>query len=152
MTTGNITVQRDKPQQSSMQPRQFMRSLFSWDPFFESATEQIVAAFDVKDTPEAFVFKADVPGIKDSDIQVQFRGNRLTVSGKRESEERKQQEKYYTYERSYGSFARTFTLPETADVDKASADMKNGVLTITVPKKASERPRNVAIKSETKTS
>ena len=159
MATGNITVQHDRPQQQGMQRQQqqqprgdFIRALLSWDPFREMAPAfggGFNVAFDVKDTPDAFVFQADVPGLKEKDVQIQCLGNRVTVSGKRESEQEKKEETYYTYERSYGSFARTFTLPESADVDKASAELKDGVLTLTIPKKPSEKPRNVQIKGGT---
>lgn len=152
MATGNITVQHDKRQEQAdlWEPSRFMRALFSWDPFGELGalpSAELLPAFDVKDTAEAFVFHADVPGLKEKDVEVQFQGNKLTVSGKRDAEQQKQGETFYTYERSYGSFARSFTLPDNADVDKASAEMKDGVLTISVPKRAAEKPRNVAIKS-----
>jgi HSP20 family protein len=152
-------VQHDKKPSSLQQrsneawdPSRFMRALLSWDPFFSgemtpAPREMMTPAFEVKDTPEAFVFHADVPGVKDKDVQVQFQGNRLTVTGKRDLERADKQETYYTYERSYGSFARSFTLPDSADVDKASAEMKDGVLSITIPKRQSERPRNLEIKS-----
>ncbi|HEY1954335.1 MAG TPA: HSP20 family small heat-shock protein [Polyangiaceae bacterium] len=107
--------------------------------------DQLLTAFDVKDTPQAFVFHADVPGLKEKDLEVQINGNRLTIRGKREAEREEPGHTYYAYERSYGSFARTFTLPESADVQKCGADLKDGVLTVTVPKKASEQPRTVAV-------
>jgi len=163
----NISVRRDgdvpQPMQqqgqsqvgrSDWEPARIMRALLSWDPFRELSpsftpsgvgSDQLVTAFDVKDTPEAFLFQADVPGIAEKDIEVQLHGNRLTIRGKRETEQKQPGHTYYTYERSFGSFARTFTLPESADTENAKADLKDGVLTVTVPKKAKEQPKTVAV-------
>ena len=169
MATGNIAVRRngDLPQTQQQsrgtewEPWRVMRALLSWDPFremspslpyFGSSEDQLVAAFDVKDTPEAYVFQADVPGLKEKDLEIQVSGNRLTIRGKREAEHKEPGHTYYTYERSYGSFARVFTLPESADVDKVAADLKDGVLTVSVPKKASEKPRTIAVKPQSEKS
>jgi HSP20 family protein len=68
------------------------------------------------------------------------------VSGKREAEERQESDRFYAYERTYGSFTRSFTLPEGADVDHAEADLKHGVLMITIPKKPEHQPRKITLK------
>jgi len=158
----NINVRRDddssrqqqmvpKPGRSDWEPARVMRALLSWDPFREMSPsvfgheQQLMTAFDVKDTPEAFVFQADVPGLQEKDIEVQLHGNRLTIRGKRESEQEKPGHTYYTYERSFGSFARSFTLPESADAEKCNASLTDGVLTVTVPKKAKEQPKTIAV-------
>jgi HSP20 family protein len=88
----------------------------------------------VKETKESFVFKADLPGIKEQDLEVTVAGNRLTVAGKREAEKEEKNETVYAYERSFGSFTRSFTLPEQADTDHIKAELKNGELTLVVPK------------------
>ena len=149
-----------KPERSDWEPSRIMRALLSWDPFrelspsffptpFGGSEQQLMTAFDVKDTPEAFVFQADVPGMQEKDIEVQLHGNRLTVRGKRETEQEKPGQTYYTYERSYGSFARTFTLPDSAEFENVKADLKDGVLTVTVPKKAKEQPKTVTVNKST---
>lgn len=102
--------------------------------------------FDVKETKEAYHFKADLPGVKESDLDLSLTGNRLTISGKREEEERKQGEQYYTYERSYGSFSRTFTLPEDCNLEHLDAELKNGVLSVVVAKKTEAQPRKISLK------
>jgi HSP20 family protein len=135
-------------------PWRRMRSLLDWDPFAEMAPLAVEgplsfsAAFDIKETKEAYLFKADVPGIQDKDLEVTITGNRLTVSGKREDEKEEKSDRYYTYERSYGSFSRSFTLPEGADTDRLQASLEKGVLTVSVPKKAEVQPKKIAVKSE----
>jgi HSP20 family protein len=137
-------------------PWRTMRALAGWDPFreimpFPAFPERAIAfspAFDVKETKEAYLFKADLPGIKEKDLEVTMTGNRLDVSGKREEEKEEKSDRYYTYERNYGSFTRSFTLPEGADVDKLRAALEQGVLTITVPKKPEVQAKKIAVKTE----
>jgi hypothetical protein len=93
--------------------------------------------------------KADVPGIQEKDLEVTLTGNRLTIAGKRDTEKEEQNERYYTYERSYGSFTRTFTLPDGADADKLDANLSNGVLSIVIPKKPELQPKKIDVKAPT---
>ena len=121
-------------------PFRLMRDMLRWDPFREMAPALSVEipsyspAFEVKETKESFVFKADVPGTKEQDIEVNVAGNRLTISGKREAEKEDKGDTYYTYERSYGSFTRSFTLPEGVNANAIHADLRDGVLSIVLPK------------------
>jgi HSP20 family protein len=131
-----------------------MRDLLRWDPFREIAPTwpslegiTFAPAFEVKETKEAFVFTADLPGVADKDLQVQLSDNRLSISGKRESEKTEQGDTYYTSERSYGSFTRSFTLPEGVDRDKLRAELKNGVLSVTAPKRPEAQPKKISIAS-----
>jgi HSP20 family protein len=78
-------------------------------------------------------------------------GSRLTVSGKRENEKEDKSDRYYAYERSYGSFTRSFTLPDGADTDKLRASLDKGVLAITVPKRAEVQAKRIAVKTEGQT-
>jgi HSP20 family protein len=137
---------------SGWEPFKVMRDLMGWDPFAEmlpSVGREIgfTPRFEVKETKDAYVFKADLPGIEEKDLELTLTGNRLTVSGKREAEERRENETYYTWERSYGTFARSFTLPEGGDFGHAEAELKNGVLSIVVPKTPEHMPRKIALKS-----
>jgi HSP20 family protein len=140
----------------AIDPWRAMRSLLSWDPFVEMApfpaledrAFAVTPAFDVKETKDAYEFRADVPGVQDKDLEVTMTGNRLTVSGKRESEKEDKSDRYYAYERSYGSFTRSFTLPDGADTDKLRASLDKGVLAITVPKKAEVQAKKIAVKTE----
>lgn len=151
----NISVQKDAPQRvvREWEGSRLMRNLLGWDPFREMAPYapspleegDLNPAFEVKETPEGFQFHADVPGIQEKDLNLVVNGNRLTITGKRERAERKQAETYYAYERSFGSFSRSFTLPSGADVQATKANLKDGVLDVFVPKKAAEQPKKVEI-------
>src|SRR4051812_1983759 len=101
-------------------PFRIMESMLGWDPLSSLApslgTEggQItyMPRFDVKEMQDRYVFSADLPGIKEEDLDISFTGNRLVISGKREAEQNKEEGQYHLYERSYGSFSRSFALPE----------------------------------------
>ncbi|HEX2881841.1 MAG TPA: Hsp20/alpha crystallin family protein, partial [Polyangiaceae bacterium] len=100
-----------------------------------------------KEKPEAFVLKADLPGVKTDDLDVQANGNRITVSGKREEEKEEKGATEYRMERSYGSFSRSFALPEAIDSSKVNAELKDGVLTLTVPKKVVQPATPIKVKA-----
>jgi len=130
------------------------RDLMRWDPFREVAPlavtdhmTELDAPFEVKETKEGYVFKADVPGIKENDMSINLTDSRLTVSGKREEEKKQESDTYFSMERSYGTFVRSFTLPEGIDADKVSANLKDGVLTISVPKKPGTQPKQISVKT-----
>jgi HSP20 family protein len=134
------------------EPFRAVRELMRWDPFMEMApslateTSSFAPAFEVKETKEAFVFTADMPGVKESDLDVRLTQNRLSISGKRESEKSDKSETYYAYERSFGSFTRTFTLPEGVNTEAIKATMKDGVLTVELPKLPEQQPKKVEVK------
>ena len=132
-------------------PFRVMRELMRWDPFSEMtpivSEAAFAPAFEVKETKEAFVFKADLPGIQEKDLEVKLTQNRLSISGKREQEKSEKGETFYTYERSYGSFARAFTLPEGVDGENIKAELKEGVLTLTLPKRPELQPKKIAVKA-----
>jgi HSP20 family protein len=128
-------------------PFQVARERLSWDPF--SGARQVsayVPPFEVKETNEAFVLKADVPGVPEADIDIAVHNNVLTISGRREPDERKEGESFALYERQYGSFSRSFSLPETADGERIEAKLAAGVLTLTIWKRAEAKPRKIELK------
>jgi HSP20 family protein len=102
---------------------------------------------DVVENENDLVFKADLPDINPKDIEVNFENGTLTLKGKREFEKKEGNGKggYHRIERSYGSFTRAFSLPETVDPDKLTADYKNGVLTVTIAKKEIAKPKSVKV-------
>lgn len=130
-------------------PFRAMEGLFRVAPQNETVQRgfEFAPSFDVKETKDAFLFKADLPGVKESDLEITHTGNRLSIVGKREAEERKEEDNYFMIERSFGSFQRTFTLPESADVDQIKADLKSGVLSVTIPKRVAAQPRKVVVGS-----
>ncbi|MFN0249782.1 MAG: Hsp20/alpha crystallin family protein [Kofleriaceae bacterium] len=122
------------------------RELLSWDPFFGGRPPTAFApAFEVKETADSFILKADLPGVAEADLDIGVHNNVLSVSGSRSAEERKEGESYALYERQFGSFTRSFSLPDMADGEKISAKLENGVLTLTIGKKAEARPRKIAL-------
>ena len=130
-------------------PFQVARDLLSWDPFFGARqVSAYVPAFEVKETNEAFILKADVPGVAESDLDIAVHNNVLTVSGARKAEERKEGETFALYERQYGSFSRSFALPDTADGERVEAKLDSGVLTLSIWKKAEAKPRKIAVQRQ----
>ena len=124
-----------------------------WDPFdvFRSvvpaaSNDRDTVAFanariDWKETPEAHVFKADLPGVKKEEVKVEVEdGNVLVISGQRSKEEEDKNDRWHRVERSSGQFMRRFRLPENAKVDQVKAGLENGVLTVTVPKAEEKKP------------
>jgi HSP20 family protein len=133
--------------------RETMRDLVGWDPFQEMSVmprlieRAFVPAFDVKDAADSYLFRADLPGVRDEDLDISVTGTRVTVSGKREEEAAREDETYYCYERPTGTFTRSFTLPEGADTENIKAEMRNGVLYLTIPKKPEVQPKKITIKA-----
>jgi HSP20 family protein len=128
-----------------------MREFMRWEPWREPEAmlgmPTFVPDLDIKETKEAYILKADLPGVREEELTVTVAGNRLTVVGKREAEEKRQGEHYYITERMYGAFTRAFTLPEGADGDKLQAELKDGVLTLVMPKRPEEKTRQVPVKT-----
>jgi HSP20 family protein len=123
------------------------RELLNWDPFFGGRPASAFApAFEVKETTDSFVLRADIPGVEEKDLDIAVHNGVLTVSGSRAAEERKEGESYALYERQYGSFSRSFALPDMADGDRIDASLRNGVLALTIAKKAEAKPRKIEIK------
>jgi HSP20 family protein len=133
-------IRRDPFWQLMRDPFQMIRDFFV-DPFRAMQSPYIGRelawnpSFEVRETDNAYVFKGDLPGVKQDDIEISLLENRLLITGKRDSETEQDEGTLHTYERSYGSFQRAFMLPDNADLDKISTGLKDGVLTIAVPKK-----------------
>ncbi len=135
-------------------PFRRMRDFLRWDPLqefarftpWEERPYVFAPAFDVRETKDSYIFKADLPGIKEQDVEITLTGNRLTITGKRETEQKDKADTYYAYERSYGSFIRLFTLPDGAVTEPAKVELKDGVLTLVFSKLPEVQPKKIQIK------
>jgi len=133
-------------------PFEMMQEIMRADPFRELSRGFLgepggfVPSFEVKETKDSFTFKADLPGLKEDDIEVSLSGNILTISGQRQEEKKDEGERYYAYERNYGSFTRSFTLPDGVDAEHVQAELKDGVLTLVAPKKPEVQPKRIDVK------
>ena len=108
-------------------------------------TSQWVPRVDIKEEDNRFVILADIPGVDPKDIEITMEKGILSIKGERKSETPEQNGKLTRVERSYGAFYRRFALPDSADAEGIKAVGKNGVLEITIPKKAQAAPRRIAI-------
>jgi HSP20 family protein len=138
-------------QTTEWDPFRAMREFFGWDPFREIAPRMqqfdktFYPSFDVTENKDAYVFKADVPGVKPEDIEVTTLGNRLQIKGKRDYEHETKNDTVYTYERQYGNFTRSFTLPDGVDMGLAKSELKDGVLSLWIPKQPSAQPKKIEV-------
>ena len=112
------------------------------------ATAEWAPSVDIKEEVDKFVIHADIPGVKPEDIEVSMEAGVLTVKGEKESEAKTEKEGYKRVERTYGSFYRRFSLPDTADGDAINAKCKHGVLEITIPKREAVKPKRISVAAE----
>jgi len=145
-----------------------MTLITRWDPYRELATLQdrmnrlfqetagsgetsltnsgaFVPPVDVYENEHGLRLKLEVPGIDEKDLDVRIENNVLTVRGERKFEKEEKEENFHRIERRYGSFVRSFSLPNTVDSEKVSADYKNGVLTLELGKKAEAKPKQIKV-------
>jgi HSP20 family protein len=146
-----------------------MTLLTRWDPFREFVTIQdrmnrlfrdsygtegrqedlttatFAPAVDVYEDEHNITLKIEVPGIEEKDIDVRIENNTLTVHGERKFEKEEKEENFRRVERQYGSFTRTFTLPNTVDHEKVQADYDKGVLKVSLAKKAEAKPKQIKV-------
>jgi len=140
---------------SRWDPFEVMHDLMRWgdpvrtlSPIFGEEPE-FFPTFDVKETKDSYLFKGDLPGMKEADVEVSLTGNRLTISGQREDDRKDEGDQYYAHERTYGAFVRTFTLPEGIDAENVQAEFADGVLAVRIPKKAAAQPKKIELKAST---
>lgn len=113
--------------------------------FSEPASRPWSPAVDIYETENELVLKADIPDVDPKNVGIQLENGTLTLKGERKFEQEKNGKGFHRIERSYGSFVRAFSLPETVDPEHVKADYKNGVLTVTVPKKEIAKPRTINV-------
>jgi HSP20 family protein len=102
-------------------------------------------AVDILETENELILKADVPGVALKDIEIQLENGTLTVKGERKFEKEENNKGFHRMERSYGTFVRYFTLPDTVDAEHVKAAYEAGVLTITLPKKEIAKPKTIKV-------
>ena len=144
-----------------------MHSINRWEPFrnVSSLQEQVnrlfegtfsrksddstltawAPAVDVYETENELVIKADLPDISEKDLDIRVENNMLAVRGERKFEQQVKEDSYLRMERSYGSFSRSFSLPNTINTEAIQADYRNGVLTVTLPKRVESKPKQVKV-------
>jgi HSP20 family protein len=111
----------------------------------EARTRRWIPAMDLVEQDDRFVLKVDLPGLTESDVNVELQDNVLTISGERKQKQEHKAEGYYRLERSFGSFSRSLTLPEGVNADAVAAKFDNGVLEVSIPKPEERKPRRVEI-------
>jgi len=144
-----------------------MRAIARWEPFrgvsalqdqvnrlfnegFERAGEESslsawAPAVDIYETEHELVVKADLPEVDPKDLDIRVENNLLTIRGERKFEKKVSEENYLRVERSYGSFARSFTLANTVNSDAIKAEYQNGVLTLSIPKREEAKPKQIKV-------
>jgi len=144
-----------------------MRAIARWEPFhgvttlqdqinrlfndtFERTGEQSILSagapsVDIYETEHELVVKADLPDVDPKDLDIRVENNLLTIRGERKFEKKVNEESYLRLERSYGSFARSFTLANTLNPDAIKAEYHNGVLTLSIPKREEAKPKQIKV-------
>ena len=105
-----------------------------------------VPSADVSETENAYVVKMDIPSVKAEEVKVTVLEGVLTIQGERASEKSTDKETVHLQERSYGSFSRSFSLPKNADADQVAADFQHGTLTVTIPKRAEAKSKEITVR------
>lgn len=115
---------------------------------FETSFSVPSPAVDITEDAAGYRLSAELPGMAEQDIEVSVTDDTLTIKGEKKQETEKQDKNYYLSERSYGSFQRSFVLPDSVDADKINAEFAKGVLTVTLPKKpeAKVEPKKIEVK------
>lgn len=125
-----------------------------WDDYFgpgRRALQPLEAEFapvvDLAETEDMLTITAEVPGIDPKDIDISLAGEVITIKGEKKSAREEKKENYHLVERTYGSFSRSLKLPATVEAEKIEATYKDGVLTVTCPKKEAVKPKAIEIKT-----
>lgn len=129
-----------------------LQDLMRVDPFFDLEPVPLIGRagtfvpdFEIRETRDGIVLRADVPGVSPDDLEITVADDRLRISGKREINEEERGDTWYAAERAYGSFSRVFVLPPAVDASNVQANVENGVLTIQLGKRAESQPRRIEV-------
>jgi len=133
-----VTAQRDFD-------RLFREAFSSQSGETELSTRSWAPPVDIYETEDAIVLKAELPGVDPKEVEVRVEDNTLYLKGERKFEKEVKEQNYHRVERSYGSFARSFSLPNSISTDKVKAEFKDGLLTLTMPKREEAKPKTIKI-------
>jgi len=111
----------------------------------DSALTAWAPAVDIYETQDELVVKADLPAVIEKDLDVRVENNMLTIRGERKFEREVSEDSYLRVERAYGSFSRSFSLPNTVNTDAIKAEYRNGVLTVRMPKREESKPKQIKV-------
>jgi HSP20 family protein len=133
-----------------VKPEPFTREIDRvFDAFF-GQTDQArrwVPPMDLVEAEDHFVLKADLPGLRESDVNIEVQDGTLTISGERNAEHEQREKGWYRIERAFGAFNRSLTLPDGVDPDRIAASFSDGVLELRIPKPEERKPRRISISS-----
>jgi len=132
-----VTAQRDFDR--------LFREAFSGAGETELSTRSWAPPVDIYETEDDIVLKAELPGVDPKDVEVRVEDNTLYLKGERKFEKEVKEQNYHRVERSYGTFARSFSLPNSISADKVKAEFKDGLLTLTMPKREEAKPKTIKI-------
>lgn len=118
---------------------------FPWISSFPELRENWMPSVDILEKDGNIILRAELPGMTEKDIDLKIEGDTLTLKGERKMDNEDKKSNYHRIESFYGSFTRSFRLPDTVDLDKVNAEYKNGVLTVTLPKKPEVKPREIPV-------
>ncbi len=149
-----MSIMRWRPRRDLLNIREEMNRLF--DDFFSGWPErrrgllegEWAPSVDVAETDEDIVVTAELPGVKQDDVEISVVDDVLTIKGEKKEEKEVKEKNYHRIERSYGSFQRSLSLPVGVQSDKAKATYKDGVLKVTIPKSEEARPKQIKINVE----
>ena len=111
----------------------------------EASTRTWAPPVDIYENGDSLVLKAELPGVNPDEVEIRVEDNTLYLKGNRKFENEVKEQNYHRVERSYGTFTRTFSLPNSVDADKVGASYKDGILTLTMPKKEEAKPKTIKI-------
>lgn len=143
------TITRWDPFRSVSTLQEQVNRLFQ-DSFFrtradESSLSAWTPSVDIYEDGDQLVIKADLPDVNEKDIDIRIENNTLSIRGERKFEKKVSEENYLRVERAYGAFSRSFALPNTVNAEHINAEYRNGVLTITLPKREESKPRQIKV-------
>jgi len=141
-----MTLVRWTPWQELENMNRQLSHLLDDSPFGATGeTGQWAPKVDIRETDDALLVQAELPGIDKKDVHLEVKDGVLTLSGERRYEKDVKEENVHRVERAYGSFSRSFSLPSNVDANKVNAGMKDGVLEVRLPKRESAKPKAITI-------